>query len=98
MPVALIDWDSARPGGRVWELAYMAWTCAIDVSGPYSVHGQAQYLRDMRDGYVTRIDLVGAIMRRQKAMAAISRALLQQPDRPEALRASAARGCLVGIE
>jgi pyruvate/2-oxoglutarate/acetoin dehydrogenase E1 component len=29
LPIALIDWSSCRPGGRLEDLGYMAWTCAI---------------------------------------------------------------------
>lgn len=51
LPVALIDWDSAAPGSRLHDLAYMAWTWCIQSSGNVPLEEQAQHLRGLRDGY-----------------------------------------------
>lgn len=51
MPVAFIDWDSARPGSRVEDLAYMAWTWCIFSDPRIPVDEQASRLNALRLGY-----------------------------------------------
>ena len=51
LPVALIDWSSCRPGGRLEDLGYMAWTWCIQTQGHVPVAEQARHLRELRDGY-----------------------------------------------
>jgi hypothetical protein len=51
MPVAFIDWDGARPGAWMSDLAYLAWTWCIQSSGNVPVVDQARHLRALRDGY-----------------------------------------------
>jgi hypothetical protein len=50
-PIAFIDWDSCRPGQRLEDLAYMAWTWCVQSAGNVPVDQQAVRLRQLRDGY-----------------------------------------------
>ncbi|MGV9378841.1 aminoglycoside phosphotransferase family protein [Nonomuraea sp. NPDC003707] len=51
LPVAFIDWSSCRPGDRLEDLGYMAWTwCVLSQSRVPPVE-QAGHLRELRDGY-----------------------------------------------
>jgi len=71
MPVALIDWDSCGPGTRLGDLGYMAWTWCIQASGHVPLAGQAQHLRELRDGYggIDGEDLLGAVVTSQARIA-----------------------------
>lgn len=51
MPVAFIDWTSSRPGDRLDDLGYMAWTWCVQSEGHVAVADQARHLRELRDGY-----------------------------------------------
>ncbi|WP_245931244.1 phosphotransferase [Actinokineospora auranticolor] len=68
LPVAFIDWSGCRPGGRLDDLGYLAWTWCVQESGGVPVAAQAAHLREARDGYgdVDAVDLVEAMVRRQE--------------------------------
>lgn len=51
MPVAFIDWTSSRPGGRLEDLGYMAWSWCVQARGNVPVADQARHLRELRDAY-----------------------------------------------
>jgi len=51
LPIAFIDWDSCRPGQRLEDLAYMAWTWCVQSAGNVPIGQQAVRLRQLRDGY-----------------------------------------------
>lgn len=51
MPVAFIDWTSCRPGSRLDDLGYLAWTWCVQAEGQVPVEDQARHLRELRDGY-----------------------------------------------
>jgi aminoglycoside phosphotransferase (APT) family kinase protein len=51
MPVGFIDWTSYRPGDRLDDLGYMAWTWCIQAEGNVPVDAQAAHLRELRDAY-----------------------------------------------
>jgi Phosphotransferase enzyme family len=51
MPVAFIDWTSCRPGARLEDLGYLAWTWCIQAEGNVPVDAQAAHLRELRDAY-----------------------------------------------
>lgn len=51
MPVAFIDWASSRPGARLEDLGYMAWTWCIQSHGHVPIADQARHLRELSDGY-----------------------------------------------
>jgi aminoglycoside phosphotransferase (APT) family kinase protein len=81
MPRAFIDWDGARPGAWMFDLAYLAWTWCIQSVGRVPVRDQARHLRELRDGY-GRGDadtLLRAIVRRQRHIARVSEMLAAQP-------------------
>jgi aminoglycoside phosphotransferase (APT) family kinase protein len=67
MPVAFIDWTSCRPGDRLDDLGYMAWTWCIQAEGNVPVDAQAAHLRDLRDAYgpVRPETLIDAMIRSQ---------------------------------
>jgi hypothetical protein len=67
MPVAFIDWTSCRPGDRLDDLGYMAWTWCIQAEGNVPVDAQAEHLRELRDAYgpVSPEDLIEAMTRAQ---------------------------------
>jgi hypothetical protein len=81
LPVAFIDWDSCRPGDRLDDLGYLAWTWCIQSQGRVPVAAQADHLRELRDGYgdVEAELLVRAILRRQTEVAETEQANLQNP-------------------
>ena len=66
-PVALIDWMSCRPGDRLDDLGYMAWTWCIQSLGGVPVDEQAAHLRELRDAYgaVRAETLIFAMIRSQ---------------------------------
>ena len=49
--MAFVDWSSCRPGDRLEDLGYMAWTWCIQSKGHVPIGEQAQHLRDLREGY-----------------------------------------------
>ena len=51
MPVALIDWDLARPAARIEELARGAWFWCLQTIGHVPLHDQLRRLRQFRDAY-----------------------------------------------
>jgi phosphotransferase family enzyme len=51
MPVAFIDWTSCRPGDRLDDLGYMAWTWCVQSEGNVPIADQARHLRELRDAY-----------------------------------------------
>ncbi|MFF5175084.1 phosphotransferase [Micromonospora sp. NPDC000089] len=67
LPVAFIDWDSCRPGERLDDLGYLAWTWCVQAVGRVPVPQQAWHLRELRDGYgdVDGDTLIRAVLRRQ---------------------------------
>ncbi|MFC3990377.1 phosphotransferase [Actinoplanes siamensis] len=71
-PVALIDWDSCRPGRRLEDLAYMSWTWCIQSAGNVPIEHQAEHLRELRDGYgsVETELLIDMMLLRQAEIAA----------------------------
>ena len=50
-PVAFVDWTSSRPGGRLDDHGYMAWTWCIQSEGNVPPGAQAAHLRELRDAY-----------------------------------------------
>lgn len=71
LPVAFIDWSSSRPGNRLDDLGYMAWTWCIQSQGRVPIDQQARHLRELRDGYgdVEPEQLLDAIVRGQTSIA-----------------------------
>jgi hypothetical protein len=73
-PVALIDWDFAGPGTRLWDLAYAAWRFAPLYAprgdDPSDVERSARRLRLLCDGYgLERRDaLLETVVARMQAM------------------------------
>ena len=51
LPTAFIDWSSCRPGDRLDDLGYLAWTWCIQSEGQVPIAEQARHLRELRDGY-----------------------------------------------
>ena len=70
MPVAFIDWDQARPGSRIGELAYATWGWCLATIGNIPLRDQLRRLREFRDGYGAgdAEDLLDAIIRAQRAV------------------------------
>ncbi len=56
MPIVLIDWDSARPGNRIWDVGYFAWTWCIQSQGNVPVSDQVRRVRAVRDAYDDALD------------------------------------------
>lgn len=66
MPHALIDWDGARPGHPLQDLAYMAWTWCVRVVDGSRLEDEIIWLREMRNGYSSAVSgeaLIEAIFR-----------------------------------
>lgn len=73
-PVALIDWDSARPGKPVEDVGYAGWTRCVQSVGNVPVHDQAQRLRAFRDAYDPALpgdELLTAVLDQQARIAQI---------------------------
>jgi len=83
LPVAFIDWDSCRPGDRIDDLGYLAWTWCVQSQGRVPIREQARHLRELRDGYgeVEAGALIRAIVRRQSDVAEAEGAHLRDPSR-----------------
>lgn len=81
LPVAFIDWSSCRPGNRIDDLGYMAWTWCIQAQGRVPITEQAQHLRELRDGYgsIEPEHLLDAMTRRQTCIADAEAANLNNP-------------------
>jgi aminoglycoside phosphotransferase (APT) family kinase protein len=89
MPVAFIDWTSCRPGDRLDDLGYMAWTWCIQADGNVPVADQAARLRELRDAYgpVEPRSLLGAMVRSQERIVAAFRPASADEGIPAARRA-----------
>lgn len=70
-PVAFIDWDAARPGSRIDELGFLAWTWCIQADGQVPIRVQAEHMRHLRDGYgdFEAVDVLDAVIRAQQSTA-----------------------------
>ncbi|SCE86786.1 Phosphotransferase enzyme family protein [Micromonospora mirobrigensis] len=81
LPVAFIDWDSCRPGDRLDDLGYLAWTWCVQSQGNVPIDDQARHLRELRDGYgdVGADTLIRAILRRQTELAEVEAANAADP-------------------
>jgi hypothetical protein len=88
LPVAFIDWSSCRPGARVDDLGYMAWTWCIQSQGHVPVAEQARHLRELRDGYgdTSPEILLGAMVNSQNRIIAAETANLRNPRLPATRR------------
>jgi hypothetical protein len=89
LPVAFIDWTSCRPGDRLDDLGYMAWTWCIQAEGNVPVSAQAAHLRELRDAYgpVPPQALVDAMIRGQDRILRHSRQALWDDRYPAAQQA-----------
>lgn len=81
MPIAFIDWDSAQPGQRLPDLAYLGWTWCIQAAGSVDLADQARRLASVRDAYGLhpQADLLGAVIDQQSEMIRTSTDLLRNP-------------------
>jgi hypothetical protein len=77
-PVALIDWDTAAPGPRAWDLAHAAWRF-VPLTAGASVPEAARRLRLLCDAYglEVRVDVVA---RRMQALHDTIRVFAQRGD------------------
>lgn len=93
LPVAFVDWDGCRPGDRIDDLGYLAWTWCVLASGTVPVADQAAHLRELRAGYgeVDPDDLVAAMVRQQTRLADLEQATLDNPAFGQARRDHARR-------
>jgi aminoglycoside phosphotransferase (APT) family kinase protein len=89
MPVAFIDWTSCRPGDRLDDLGYMAWTWCIQAEGNVPVDAQAAHLRELRDAYgpVPAEALIEAMVRSQDRIILHSERAIWDARHPVAQRA-----------
>lgn len=89
LPVTFIDWDSAAPGSRLSDLAYLGWTWCVQSTGGVPVTDQARRLRAVLDAYgdVDGEDLLAAVAASQLRMAGIAAARLAAPPLCAAERA-----------
>jgi len=80
-PVAFIDWDSCRPGQRLEDLAYLAWTWCVQAVGNVPIGHQVIRLRQIRDGYGSRESdsLIAMMMARQGRIAELEAANGRNP-------------------
>jgi hypothetical protein len=87
-PVAFIDWDAARPGNRVDELGFLAWTWCIQADGDIPIVVQAERMRHLRDGYghIQAADLLDAVIHAQHETATHETAALNDPNRSTSRR------------
>jgi hypothetical protein len=98
MPVAFIDWTSCRPGDRIEDLGYMAWSWCIQAHGNVPVADQAAHLRELRDAYgpldgarlVRPQTLIAAMIRSQDRILKIFEPILADAGYPARERAWAA--------
>ena len=89
IPVAFIDWTSCRPGDRLDDLGYMAWTWCIQAEGNVPVDAQAAHLRELRDAYglILPEDLIEAMIRAQDRILLHSERAIRDARYPAAQRA-----------
>lgn len=89
LPVAFIDWTSCRPGARLDDLGYMAWTWCIQAEGNVPVSAQAAHLRELRDAYgpVPAQALIDAMIGGQDRVLLHSRRAIGDARYPAAQRA-----------
>ena len=92
MPVAFIDWTSARPGDRLDDLGYLAWTWCVQSEGNVPIADQARHLRELRDAYgpVPAETLLDAMVRSQDRIVAAHESMISDARLPAARRAWAA--------
>jgi Phosphotransferase enzyme family len=90
-PVAFIDWTSCRPGARLDDLGYMAWTWCIQSEGNVPIQDQAVHLRELRDAYgpVAPEVLIDAMTRSQDRVVRHSEHAVRESRDPAARRALA---------
>jgi thiamine kinase-like enzyme len=71
LPVAFIDWDFARPGERINDLARFSWKWCLDPDGRLPLPEQCRRLRQVRDtyGYYDGQELLTAIKACQRVSA-----------------------------
>jgi Ser/Thr protein kinase RdoA (MazF antagonist) len=88
LPTAFIDWSSCRPGDRLDDLGYLAWTWCIQSEGQVPIAEQARHLRELRDGYGDTEPeiLLDAMMGSQTRIVDLETACLGNPGRPAARR------------
>lgn len=81
-PAAFIDWTSCRPGDRLEDLGYMAWSWCVQAHGNVPVPDQARHVRELRDGYgpVAPGTLIRAMVRSQDRITEIFGPLLGDPE------------------
>jgi Phosphotransferase enzyme family len=81
LPVAFIDWSSCRPGARLDDVGYMAWTWCIQSQGHVPIGEQARHLRELRDGYggIEPEVLLAAMVRSQTRIVDLETANLGDP-------------------
>lgn len=89
MPVAFIDWTSCRPGDRLDDLGYMAWTWCIQAEGNVPIDAQAAHLRELRDAYgpVPPQTLIHAMIRSQDRILLHSQQAIRDSRNPAARHA-----------
>jgi hypothetical protein len=89
MPVAFIDWTSCRPGDRLDDLGYLAWTWCIQAEGSVPIDAQAAHLRELRDAYgpVPAEALIDAMIRSQDRIVRLSEQAVLGARDPAARRA-----------
>ncbi len=85
MPVAFIDWDRARPGNRMTDVAFAVWTWCLGRIGHIEVEDQARRLREFRDAYgISGGDaLLRAIISEQRRVATEAEERLLSATKPE---------------
>lgn len=66
-PHAFIDWDGARPGDRLWDLSWLAWTWCIQHLGNVPIDDQVRRVRGVATTYgdVDGPSLIESIIDRQ---------------------------------
>jgi phosphotransferase family enzyme len=81
LPVALIDWDTCRPGRRIDDLGYMAWTWCIQSQGNVPIDEQAEHLHEVSRGYgdVQPEELLESVVHQQTYLADVEAANLEDP-------------------
>lgn len=85
-PIAFIDWDAARPGNRIDELGFLAWTWCIQADGDIPIAVQAEHIRQIRDGYddFAAVDVLDAVIHAQHETATHEALALNDPNRSTA--------------
>lgn len=88
-PIAFIDWDAARPGNRIDELGFLAWTWCIQADGHTSVAVQTELMRHLHHGYgdFEAVDVLDAVIRAQRSTATHEAEVLNDAGRSKARQA-----------